>query len=134
MSESEERKNNNYLTIRKRTKIRKLNNSELSSEFRGIVKDIDENDFVESKKNSEIVDKTDKKENTQVHNEINASKTNIKSIRRKTRKISMISGNKRNSIFNKEEDLDEEEDDEELTFRQRITKFLKHIIDYFILK
>ena len=125
MSESEERKNNNFLTIKKRTKIRKFNNSELSSEFRGIVKDIDENDFIESKKNNEIVDKNDKKENTQGHNDINNSKTNVKSIRRKTKKISMISGTKRNSIFNKEEDLDEEEDDEELTFRQRITKFFE---------
>ena len=113
MSESEERKNNNFLTIKKRTKIRKFNNSELSSEFRGIVKDIDENDFIESKKNNEIVDKNDKKENTQGHNDINNSKTNVKSIRRKTKKISMISGTKRNSIFNKEEDLDEEADDEE---------------------
>ena len=124
MSESEERKNN-YLTIRKRTKIRKFNNSELSSEFRGIVKDIDENDFMENKKSNEIPEKTEKKENTQTHNEINISKTNMKTIRRKTKKVSMISGTKRNSIFGKEEDLDEEEDDEELTFRQRITKFFE---------
>lgn len=123
MSESEERKNNNYLTIKKRTKIRKFNNSELSSEFRGIVKDIDENDFIDSKNNNEIVEKTDKKENPQ--SEINNSKTNIKNIRKKTKKISMISGTKRNSIFGKEEDIEEEADDDELTFRQRITKFFE---------
>ena len=134
MSENEERKNNNFINLKNKIKTKRSNNSQLSSEFRGIVKDIEEKDYIESEnKNNEKNEKKEKeKENVQNENN-NVNIYNIKNykrgtIRRKTKKNSIISGTRRSSIFgnNKDDDDDKDEDeDEELTFRQRITKFFE---------
>ena len=125
MIENEERKNNNYLTVnKKRAKIKNSSNSQLSSEFRLIFKNEDNL----SDKNEKIDEINDKKENIE---EINNNNENINNNiqqyrrhtqRRKTKKGSTI---KRKSLgFKQEEDIEvQDEDEDELNFRQRITKF-----------
>ena len=125
MLENEERKNNNFLLTRNKIKVNKYNNSQLSSEFRGIVMDVDENDFFESnKKNNEILNNKE-----DIGNDTNKIIINYRKLteRRKTKKNSLKSGTRRSSIFGNLKYDDEKEDDEEdeLTFRQRITKFFE---------
>ena len=112
------------MLTRNKIKLNKYNNTQISSEFRGIVLDVDENDFFESNKfNNE---KLNKKED--IENDINKIKINYRRTteRRKTKKNSLKAA-RRSSILGNLKFFDEKDDEEEdeLTFRQRITKFFE---------
>lgn len=124
MLDNEERKSSNSNTKRNRTKLKYGNNGQLSSEVRTIIKNDVENDNIDNNKNNENEEKKSNKQNNVDNNISKNFRRNF--VRRKT-KLSSLIVNNRGSVFinNKVEETDILEDEDELTFRQRITKFFE---------
>jgi len=118
---------NNLIVKRNRTKRRKTNISQLSSEIRTIIKCEEENNKVD--KNNEINKIDNFQRNINNINIYNIKEKKRNSERKSSKKSSFILNNRRGSIIgnNKKEDNDiiEEEKEDELNLRQKITKFLE---------
>ena len=132
MLDNEESKNNYFKVVKKRSKLKRFHSSHINSEFRSILRNENENDNTNIVKNNNYInEKNDKKPSLQYNvNNINIYKMNEQKIEpeKKEKKVSILSNNKnrRSSLVGvKQNEFDniEEDNEDELNFRQRITLF-----------
>ncbi len=121
MLDVEERKNSNNILNKGRNKLQYSNSVQISSEFRTIIR----NEDISNTRNIDL-DKKKSLQNNNINNNLRNFKRNT--VRRRT-KLSSFLTNKGPNVFvnNKEDEESEifEEEEDELNFRQRMTKFFE---------